>query len=71
MFCIIEKYNTKRITFHELDNIMYYIDRFFILVESNEVIEVIWLEKIIRKCISFKIDSDEYAIFGLVTDEHE
>jgi hypothetical protein len=49
---------------------MNYIDRFFILVESNEVIEVIWLEKIIRKCISFKIDSDEYAIFGLVTDEH-
>jgi hypothetical protein len=45
MFCIVEKYNTKRIAFHELYNLINYIDRFFILVESNEVIEVIWLEK--------------------------
>jgi hypothetical protein len=71
MFCIIEKYNTKRITFHELDNIMNYKYFFFILVEINKVIDVIWLEKIIRKCISFKIDSDEYATFCLETDEHD
>jgi hypothetical protein len=71
MFCIIEKYNTKRITFHELDNIMNYKYFFFILVEINKVIDVIWLEKIIRKCISIKIDSDEYATFCLETDEHD
>jgi hypothetical protein len=47
MFCIIVKYNTKRIAFHELDNKKNYIDRFFRLVESNEVIEVVCLEKII------------------------
>jgi hypothetical protein len=71
MFCITEQYNTKRTTFHELDNIMNYIDCFFILVESNEVIEAIWLEKIIRKCISIKIHSDEYALFCLETDDHD
>ena len=41
---------------------MNYIDRSFILVESNEVIEVIWLKKIIRKFCRFLIRVERLRI---------
>jgi hypothetical protein len=56
LFCVFEKCLKKNIIFNDLDNLINRINRFFVLVERTGEIEVVSIEKIIRKCISITID---------------
>ena len=63
--------NNIRIELDDLDDLINTVERFFVKVESGQVMEIVSVEKIIRKCSSVCIDSDEYATFCIDTAEHD
>ena len=66
---VLEKTNSIQ-RFRQLTDFLF-IERYFTLIENNGENEIISVEKIIWKCISITIDSDEYATYCLDTDEHD
>ena len=71
IFCIIETLDKKQIEFSGTENIKNEIERFFISVEETNQIQIISIDKILRKCIKIVIDSDIYLTYCVDAQEHD
>ena len=70
IYCVIETYKKKRIEI-PLFNLPNVIERYYLIVENSENIEIVSTDKIIRKCIKIEIESELYLTYCVDTDEHD
>ena len=47
------------------------IERFFVKVENTDRIDIVCINKIIRKCIKISIDIDIFLTFCVDANEHD
>ena len=71
IYCAIEIFNKKQIEIGGLENIKNIIERYFIIIEKSNEIDVVSIEKITRKCIKIIIDSQIYLTYCVDAVEHD
>ena len=69
LFCFIEKLNTMK--FSHLMEVQKEIERFFIKIQDTNVIEIIPIENISRKCISIVTNSETFLTYCVDNEEHD
>ena len=71
IYCKIVKFIKNNFDIKELRGLKNEIELFFTLVEQSNEIEVISINRIIRKCIKIQVDSIIYLTYCVDIDEHD
>ena len=71
IYCVIEIFTKKQIKINGLLSLQNEIDRFFVIAENSKMLEIIRINKIIRKCIKICVDSELYLTYVVDTEEHD
>ena len=71
IYCIVERFIKKPLQIEQLDTLKNEIEHFFVVVETSKEIDVIPIEKIIRKCIKIVVDTDTYLTYCVDNDKHD
>ena len=64
-------FTKKQIKINGLLNLQNEIDWFFVIAENSKMLEIISINKIIRKCIKICVDSELYLTYVVDNEEHD